>query len=230
MNLPLEIKQHIYCKLLRLTLDDIEDDNFMLIEIEKPNAILLLLGYKEKYISTNNIEWYIRLLLMKPLNINVNLLSYKGNTIFHHINKIIMSTQYLTKDDRELNHLLDKIKLLSQAGVNINMKNRTGDNMAHILISAIFTRFNNMTLYSYIIESLLKIGMDITTIKNNKGFTPYEIGRSIADDNKNDQLLHQMMNSFLHSFYFKDKYLEETKIKFERLTKEVDYFKLKSRK
>ena len=199
MELPLEIIQHIYCKLLRLTLDEIEEEDFMLIKTDEPNFILGLFGYKEKYNSVNNIEWYIRLLIMKPLNTNVNISSYKGRSIFH---LLVRSATFCSWRQLRENHqyLHNKIRLLCKYGVNINNKNFKGNTILHNLISLLCgpmvfgPRFNNyIDTVNYLIES----GASIDSIKNKNDKTAFQIGKDIIVTNCRHGKLDEKTASYL---------------------------------
>ena len=171
--LPAEIKQYIYCMLLKSTLDDIEDDDFQLVEINKPNIIMNFFGYVEKYSSVNNIEWYIKLLSMRPISSDINILSYKGRSICHLLARsITINNHSIVKDDH-------KFKILSKYGVDINKKDYDGNTISHWLIKILFKYkgfdrrlYNNITF-------LISLGMSIRLIKNNDGKTAYQIGEDI---------------------------------------------------
>lgn len=206
MELPFEIKQYIHRMLLRLMLDDFEDNPLQLI-----STISIHMGYfggaGKQYYSANNIESYIKLLQMRPINTNVNVLSYKGNSIFHLLTRIMLKVNFRTPEEEdgiahllirkllgreqissgiEAQHLKDKQSLLCKCSIDINMKNNDGDTIAHQLITIMLTNITDMTNFKLIMEVLLKLKLDVGSIKNNAGFNAYQLGNNLLNQQKNN--------------------------------------------
>jgi hypothetical protein len=220
--LPVEIKDHICCILLRLTLDDIEDDPFQLIQSRTPNMFVSIF-IKRTYDSMNNIDYYIKLLRIRSIYGNPNILSYKGNSIFHIITKMMIGTQYLGPDDPEYQHLQNKLILLCKYGIDINRKGNNGNTIAHEVMVPLFTYFYSYSNIHYIIEFLQDLGMDIKSIKNNDGFTAHQLGKNIIGSKMGNEF-HEM-NIALTNFYLNDLSFKKNSIKLNKLGKEFKSLK-----
>jgi hypothetical protein len=212
MDLLPEIKNNIFLILLRLIIDDIEDDPFRLVESTKPSAVSSFFGVVRKYNSVNNIDYYIKLLRIKPITVNPNILSYKGNTIFHLLVEVMMKTVYLGKEDTEFLHLQNKIILLCKYGIDINRKDCNGNTIAHRSFMMVFNGFFNINNRVNIIEFLLKLEMDIRLIKNNHGYTAYQIAEIIIKhEHSNNASSAAAMKLLLNDFILHDSRLRNVK-------------------
>lgn len=223
MDLLPEIKNNIFLILLRLIIDDIEDDPFQLVDSTKPNIISSFFGAIRKYNSVNNIDYYIKLLRIKPITVNPNILNYKGNTIFHLLLQVMMNTEYLGKEDNEFLHLQNKIRLLCKYGIGINEKDCNGNTIAHQSFIIIFNGFSNVNNRVNIIEFLLKLGMDIRLIKNNDGHTAYQIAEIIIKQEHSTSSA-AAMKLLLNDFTLHDSYLQNVKNRLNDFKRESEKY------
>lgn len=209
--LPTELKQLIYIKLLRSTLDDIDYEEYFLLSSTELNLFERLYK-KRQYSSRNNIDYYIRLLLMRPPGTNPNILSYKGNTIIHSLSRNIINLyQKLPFDNPNYLCARRKFDLLCKYGININVKSDNGNTIAHGLIRA-FVTFSLLIADPFIedlIIFLIKLGMDIRSITNNSGKSAHQMGR---DGIKNYANAHRL-NISLSKFFLESTNRELSMIK-----------------
>lgn len=145
---------------------------------------------------------------------NPNILSYKGNSIFHIITKMMIYIQ-----DSEYQHLQNKLSLLCKYGVDINKKGNNGDTIAHELMISLFTHFYSYRNMHYIIKFLQDLGMDIKSIENSNGFTAHQLGKNIIGP-QNGNYFHEM-NIALTDFYLNDSSFKKNSIKLNGLEKEL---------
>lgn len=178
--LPDDILKLILNKLLRLILDEIEDNRELLLK----KRIGFLDNFFTKYIkevpkyyqSSSNIDFIIKLLMAKNIGADPNTKNYKNNTILYLLVHECLATSYLGKEDLEYKILLDKINLLHKYGANIQINNFNGDTISHLLISTYVTRNCDGECELNIIEFLQNLGMSINNIQNDLGNTAYDIG------------------------------------------------------
>lgn len=70
---------------------------------------------------------------MKPLNTNVNLLSYRGRSILQLLTLSVTFCNYpVVRENRK--YLNDKLKMLYECVVDINKKDFKGNTISHRLI------------------------------------------------------------------------------------------------
>ena len=184
-SLPSDVKKLILTQLLRLVLDEAEDNPSMLMSREKLNFFMGILakyvtgGALESYTSTNNIDFIIKLI---AAGADPNVKSYKGNTVLH----LLMPLEGMKDTEREF--LLMKIKILLKYGLNLNAKNGAGNTVAHEFIQQYVKEYQyirewkNLKLMSF----LAHLGLNFTTIKNNIGQTPIELGQALIESRINE--------------------------------------------
>lgn len=177
MIFPDEIFKIISNKLLRLILDETEDDS-QLLSIKKMNFFnKYITNISQYYENVNNIDFIIKLIIAKNIGADPNIKSYKGNTILYLLVSEALSIDYLSPKDFEYQMLVDKINILYKYGSNINIQNLNKNTIAHLLISTYVTR-NCIGLYEYdLIEFFQNLGMNINNVKNDIQLTAYGLGK-----------------------------------------------------
>jgi hypothetical protein len=130
-HLPPDIQRMILTKLLRLILDELENDPQLLLSRERVDVYRGILGKYfnnkssiERYQSDNNIDFIITLI---AAGADPNIKNYKGNNVLHLLIKAIQKPSDFEK-------LKLRIKMLCGYGININAKNGNGDTIAHQII------------------------------------------------------------------------------------------------
>lgn len=218
MKLPDDVFKLILNKLLRLILDEVEDDNRLSLKRERSVYESLYDKYikttPKYYQSSNNIDFIIKLLRAKNIGVDPNTKNYKNNTILYLLINEALCTSYLGIEDTEYQILLDKINLLHKYGANKEIGNSNGNTIAHLLISTYVTRHRNWD-YGYelnIIDFLQNLGMNINNIKNNVGHTAYDIGKIFITSNF-DPYTALTYQSQLNTLLFR-----EREIKFNKLS------------
>jgi len=225
MNLPDDVLKLISNKLLILILDEVEDSSELLSRGKMgymDTFINIFINKRPQYHkSSNNIDFIIKLIRAKNIGADPNMKNYKGNTILYLLINEFLGTDYLGTEDSEYQLLLDKINLLHKYGSNSQIKNREGNTIAHLLISNYITqgRWENSDLN--MIYFLQNLGMSINNIKNNIGYTAYEVGKNKIFNSIPDQFIASAYKIKLDELLFR-----EHQIKFELLNKDID--KLKS--
>lgn len=181
MNFPDEIFKIISNKLLRLILDEVEDDS-QLLSIKKMDIVSnffskYITNMTQYYETTNNIDFIIKLIIAKNIGADPNIKSYKGNTIMYLLVSEALSISYLGPEDSEYQILLDKIFILYKYNCNINIQNSNGNTVAHLLMSTYVIRECFGMYETDLIEFLQNLGMNINNIKNDMGLTAYDSGK-----------------------------------------------------
>jgi len=180
MELPDDILKIISNKLLRLILDEVEDNSELLLKKKMGYIDNFFNKYikttKQYYESPNNIDFIIRLLMAKNIGAAPNIRNYKGHTILYLLIKEILSINYLGIEDTEYKISLDKIILLHKYGASSEIKNFHGNTVSHLLISNYITSVIEGEMIINIIEYLQNLGMKINVVKNDLGKTAYSMG------------------------------------------------------
>ena len=222
MELPTDVLRIINNKLLRLILDEVEDDNCLSLKIETSVYDNLYSKYIKTipryYKSSNNIDFIIKLLIAKNIGANPNIRNYKGHTILRLLIDESSDTSYLGTEDLEYQILLNKISLLHKYGANSQIKDFDGNTICHRLIFNYIIGHGDEYALT-LIKFLQDLGMNINNIKNNRGNTAYNLGKMMIYG-KFDYIAlgyHSKLDALL---------FRETEIKFESLNKDLE--KLKS--
>jgi hypothetical protein len=185
-RLPADVQSVIFTKVVRLILDEAEDNPALLLSREEPENILNRLGRYvtgaplEWYTSANNIDFIIKLIITGA---NPNTKSYKGNTILHLL-IANLPHRWGTINDQYIEPIALKIKLLFRYGININAQNASGNTIAHELIKLYVESETYSSIYR-LIQFLAVLGLDITSTKNNDQQTPVELGQTLVDSKIN---------------------------------------------
>ncbi len=179
-----EIKKIIVTKVLRLVLDEVEDNPKLLLSREKLKSLTgifiehVLGGQSlERYASENNIDVIIRLLM---LGADPNTKSYKGKTVLH----LLIATLQGNWINRILIDALElKIQILSKY-ININVQNSEGNTIGHELIKLYVQKTSPANaeidrIYDFILFLFSALGLDMTIIKNNNEQTPMDLGNEL---------------------------------------------------
>lgn len=180
--LPSDVKTIIANNVLRLILDEAEDNPQLLLSREKLEGFKRLFvqyitgASLEKYASANNIDFIITLIAANGADPNTK--NYNGNTVLH---LLIAALQKNSLDKEDLAVLESKIKLLMQQGLKINAQNKEGNTVAHDLIKVYLQQENNGHELYMLLKFLISLGLDLTTIENNKHQTPIEFGRMLIE-------------------------------------------------
>lgn len=211
--LPPEINKLILTKVLRLVLDEVEDNPQQLMSRKKLNLLSgffakhITGGTSECYESTNNIDYILKLMRVKTIGADPNTKSYKGNNVLHLLILEFVKTQYQGGDRGErcdFKFLQSKIKPLLKYGLNLNAQNEVGNTVAHQLI-ALYAQDQKNSLYhvEQLIAFLQKLGMSITMAKNKDGHTAYETGQIL--NNKREGIVFYTVETTLAIFLNQDK-------------------------
>jgi len=225
--LPDDILKIISNKLLRLILDEVEDDNCLSLKREKSVYESLYNKYVKTlpryYKNSNNIDFIIKLIMAKNIGANPNLKNYKGHTILHLLIDESLHTSYLGTEDSEYQILLEKINLLHKYSANNQMKDFHGNTISHLLIPNWINENYSGSCEPNTIEFLQNLGMNINEVKNNEGNTAYEIGKMLIGSKYNNYIGSVII---YHQLKLDELLFKEHRIKFELLNKDLE--KLKS--
>ena len=195
-KLPSEVNKLILTKVLRLVLDEVEDDPHQLTNRKRSfffssPLIKHMIGTVECYESVNNIDYIIKLIKAKDIGVDPNTKSYKGNNALHLlVSEVLLQTKYLGETEFEYQWLHNKIALLSKYKIDFNAKNAKGDTIGHELIEQVLKagcRYikeepENLNLMFFLAD----LGLDLTKINNNIGQTPIELGKALIESRINE--------------------------------------------
>jgi hypothetical protein len=220
MELPDDILKIISNKLLRLILDEVEDDSQLLSKKESNIVDSFMSKYmslSQYYESCNNIDYIIKLIRMKKIGADPNIKNYKGNTILYLLIKEVLETSYLGIKDKEYQTMLGKINLLHNYKANFNIKNSNGDTIAHMLISTYIQRERIYDGY-HLIRFCSNLGMTVNKSRNDQDYTAYELGICLINPNKSVNALTKS------NFILKLNMLisHETKYKLDNINEEIN--------
>ena len=227
MELPTDILKIISNKLLRLILDEVEEDGKLLL-IGKMGSMdtfinIFITKRPQYYESSNNIDFIIKLIRAKNIGADPNTKNYKGNTILYLLISESLRIDYLGTEDSEYQILLDKINLLHKYGSDSKIKNHEGNTISHLLISNWINENYSGNCKPNTIEFLQNLGMNINEVENNEGKTAYEVGKMLIDSkyfNYTDSVI------IYHKIKLDDLLFREHKIKNDIIKKDIDKLKL----
>ena len=138
--LPSEVYNLILTKVLRLVLDEVEDNPQQLMSRKKLNFFSALFvrsgGVTGYYESTNNIDYVLRLIAAKTIGADPNTKSYKGNNVLHLLVLEASQTEYQDAEDSEFKALKLKVELLSKYGLDLNTEDGKGNTITQALTEA----------------------------------------------------------------------------------------------
>ncbi len=181
-QLPADVQKVIWTKVLRLVLDDIQDNPQLLMSREKLEGFRGLLA---NYVTGESLEWYkspdnidfIIKLIMAGADPNTK--NYKGNNVLHLLIAGLPTSSELTKEFFDALKL--KIYLLTRYKININAQNGAKNTIAHELMK-LYVKEDYLSSDLYNLIGFLNIlGLDMTSIKNDDQQTPIELGQKLVE-------------------------------------------------
>ncbi len=221
-KLPCDVNKLILTKVLRLVLDEVEDNRHQLYSRKKMNFYIPVYSRKklnffsgflvkhvtgeslECYESANNIDYILTLIMAKTIGADPNTKSYKGNNILYLLASGSLQMKYPIEEDPEFKFLQMKIKILSKYNPDFNIKNRESQTIGHELVERYVGYGDELEIFDFIIF-LQNLGMNLSIVKDNVGHTACDRGQDIFEQIKKSHADSDSVQVHLNEFSNIDK-------------------------